>query len=192
MSHHHSSWPVTNSQTSPILVDSTRTYLLHDGSLALPTTSRRQARNPPSPELFHEAIEMPLESGPAKRLDSTPRVRKVVDNCKNAKGKGDGRSQRMALRRAPYISYRYHRYRRADGDPLTFPGKRRTSLHNIIREPSTFSEELTAKTSQETAKHRLSPALKQSRPIATGLAESSTESDESKALNGKGLELYIY
>jgi hypothetical protein len=140
----------------------------HDGSLALPTTPRRQARNPPSPELFHEAIEMLLESGPVKRLDSTPRVRKVVDNCKNAKGKGGGRSQRTASRRVPSISHRYDRDRRADGDQLTFQGKRRTSLHNISREPSAFLEDLTAKTSQETAMHQLSPALRQSRPTATG------------------------
>jgi hypothetical protein len=41
---------------------------------------KKAGQNPPSPELFLEAIEMLLEGGPAKRLDSTPRVRKTVEN----------------------------------------------------------------------------------------------------------------
>jgi hypothetical protein len=40
--------------------------------------------------------------------------------------------------------------------------------------------------------HQVSPALKQSRPTATDPAESSTESDKCKALNGVELEFYIY
>jgi hypothetical protein len=60
----------------------------------LPTASKKAGQNPPSPELFLEAIEMFLEGEPAKRLDSTPRVRNIVDNGKNAKEKGGGRNQR--------------------------------------------------------------------------------------------------
>lgn len=97
---------MTNSQTSPILADSTGTYLLHGGLLALPTASKKAGQNPPSPELFLEAIEMFLEGEPAKRLDSTPRVRNIVDNGKNAKEKGGGRNQRIASRRVPHISHR--------------------------------------------------------------------------------------
>ncbi|PMD62563.1 uncharacterized protein K444DRAFT_344967 [Hyaloscypha bicolor E] len=41
---------------------------------------KKAGQNPPSPELFLEAIEMLLEGGPAKRLDSTPGVRKIVEN----------------------------------------------------------------------------------------------------------------
>lgn len=38
----------------------------------------------PSPELFLEAIKMLFGGEPAKRLDSTPRIRKILDRRANA------------------------------------------------------------------------------------------------------------
>jgi len=40
---------------------------------------KKAGYRPPPSELFLEAIEMLLEGDPAKRLDSTPRIRKLID-----------------------------------------------------------------------------------------------------------------
>jgi hypothetical protein len=40
---------------------------------------RKASKNVPKPELYLEAIEMLLEGEPARRLDSTPRIRKIID-----------------------------------------------------------------------------------------------------------------
>jgi hypothetical protein len=79
---------VTNSQTLLILADSTGTYLLHNSLLNF----KKAGQNPPSLELLLKKIEMLLKVKPVKRLDLTPRVRKIVNNHKNAKENGGGRN----------------------------------------------------------------------------------------------------
>jgi len=65
----------------------TATYLLHDGSPGSHTASKKAGHNHLSPELFLEAAEMLLEGEPAKRLDSTPWIRRFVNNRARALGK---------------------------------------------------------------------------------------------------------
>lgn len=45
---------------------------------------RKAGHNPPSPELFLESIEMLLEGEPARRLDSTPRIRRIINKRSTA------------------------------------------------------------------------------------------------------------
>ena len=42
---------------------------------------KKAGQNIPKLELFLEAIKMLLEGEPARRLNSMPRIRKLVDNC---------------------------------------------------------------------------------------------------------------
>jgi hypothetical protein len=83
---------VTNSRTLLILADSTGTCQLHNGLLNF----KKAGQNPPSLELLIETIEILLEAEPAKRLDLTPRVRKIVDNRKSARENGGGRNKRRS------------------------------------------------------------------------------------------------
>jgi hypothetical protein len=48
---------------------------------------KKAGHNPSTPELFLDAIEMLLEGEAAKRLDSTPRLRRIVDQHSTAKAR---------------------------------------------------------------------------------------------------------
>ncbi|KAH8780636.1 hypothetical protein F5882DRAFT_463241 [Hyaloscypha sp. PMI_1271] len=47
---------------------------------------KKAGQNVPTPELFLEAIEMLLKGEPARRLDSTPRIRRLINNRASASG----------------------------------------------------------------------------------------------------------